>query len=58
MVGLAVQIELAIVVAVQCPHDADARHHRRAVVFRDQDLGGVPWRPATPRPDARPSAIS
>jgi len=31
MVGLAVRIELANVVAVQGPHDADAREHRRAV---------------------------
>jgi hypothetical protein len=37
MVGLAVQIELANVVAVQCLHDADPREHRRPVRLRDQD---------------------
>jgi hypothetical protein len=47
MVGLAVQIELANMVAVQCPHDADPREHRRAVRFRDQDQrfhGSLPLR--------------
>jgi hypothetical protein len=33
MMGLAVQIELANMVAVQCPHDADAREHRWPVAF-------------------------
>jgi hypothetical protein len=39
MMGLAVQIELANMVAVQCPHDADPREHRRPAVRRDQDQG-------------------
>ncbi len=26
-------------VSVQCPHDADARHHRRAVELDDQEQG-------------------
>jgi hypothetical protein len=33
-------------VPAQCPHDADARQHRRAVAFRDQDQGlhcGLPF---------------
>ena len=38
-VGSAVQIELANMVAVQCPHDADAREHRRATLRRHQDQG-------------------
>jgi hypothetical protein len=39
MVGLAVQIELANMVAVQCLHDADPGEHRRAAMRRDQDQG-------------------
>jgi hypothetical protein len=39
MMGSAVQIELANMVAVQCPHDADAREHRRATLRRHQDQG-------------------
>jgi hypothetical protein len=29
MMGLSIRIELANLVAVQCPHDADPREHRR-----------------------------
>ena len=36
MMGLAIWIELANVVAVQCPHDADPREHRRAAQRCDQ----------------------
>jgi hypothetical protein len=47
MVGLAVWIELANVVPVQRPHDADPREHRRAAVaFGDEDQGfhrGLPF---------------
>jgi hypothetical protein len=39
MMRFAVQIELANMVAVQRPHDADAREHRRAAVCRHQDQG-------------------
>jgi hypothetical protein len=32
-------IKLPNVAAVQCPHDTDARHHRRAVELDDQEQG-------------------
>ena len=34
---LAGRIEHPPDVAIECPHHADARHHRRAVLFSDQD---------------------
>ena len=34
---LAIWIELALNVAIQCPHDADPREHCRAARRRDQD---------------------
>jgi hypothetical protein len=36
MMGLAIRCELLNVVAVQRPHDADPRQHRRAAFRRDQ----------------------
>jgi len=36
---LARGIKLLNVAAVQCPHDADARHHGRAVELDDQQHG-------------------
>ena len=36
MMGIAVLIELANVVTLQCSHDADPREHRRPVGLRDQ----------------------
>jgi hypothetical protein len=33
----AIGIELANDVSVQCPHKADARHHRRTVMFDNQE---------------------
>jgi hypothetical protein len=41
------RIELANLVTVQCPLDADPREHRRAARFRDQDQrfhGRLPFR--------------
>jgi hypothetical protein len=47
MMGLPIRVELANVVAVQRPHDADPRHHRRTTVaFGDQDQdfnGSLPF---------------
>jgi hypothetical protein len=37
MVVFAIGIEHALDVSIQRPHDADARHHRAAVAFGDQD---------------------
>src|SRR5258708_6557943 len=37
MMVFAIGIEHALDVAVQCPHDADARKHRRPARGRDQD---------------------
>jgi len=39
MMGFAVQIELANMVAVQCPHDADPREHPGPAERRDHDQG-------------------
>jgi len=39
MMILARGIKLPNVAAVQCPHDADARHHGRAVEFDDREQG-------------------
>ena len=36
---LPVRIKLPNVAAVQRPHDTDAREHRRAARYRDQDQG-------------------
>jgi hypothetical protein len=47
MMGLAIWVELANVVAVQRLHNADARHHRgAAIAFGDQDQdfnGSLPF---------------
>jgi hypothetical protein len=47
MMVFAIGIELARDVSVQCPHDAEARKHRRpAVAFGDQDQdfnGSLPF---------------
>jgi hypothetical protein len=37
MLVLAGRIEPPLDVAIECPHHADPRHHRRAVLFCDQD---------------------
>jgi hypothetical protein len=37
MMIFAIGVEHAFNLAVQRPHDADARHHRRAVLLGDQD---------------------
>jgi hypothetical protein len=43
MMIFAIRIEYPLDVTVQCPHDADARHHRGAAVAfgdEDQDFNG------------------
>jgi hypothetical protein len=56
--GLAVRIEFANVIAVQCPHDANAREHRRPAERRDQDQRLIPQNRMRVKPTNRVSLRS